>query len=62
MIYNIVNEKVLNPFNPTYSIHIYEDNIINDLKLDFLKNFLLNFEKEALKKIFFLFRRWNRIK
>lgn len=50
MIYNIVNEKILNPFNPIYSIHIYENNIIDDLKLDFLKNFLLNFEKEAIKK------------
>tara|TARA_R110000822_G_C15113551_1_gene473223 strand:+ start:52 stop:702 length:651 start_codon:yes stop_codon:yes gene_type:complete len=50
MIHNIINERILNPFNPTYSFYLYEDNIQSSLKLDFLKQFILNFEKDCLKK------------
>jgi len=50
MIHNIINERILNPFNPVYSFYIYENDVLNNLKLDYLKKFILEFEKECLEK------------
>lgn len=50
MIHNIVNEKILNPFNPVYSFYIYENDVSINLNLNYLKHFILEFEKESLKK------------
>ena len=50
MIHNIVNEEILNPFNPRYSFYIYENDVYDSLNCNFLKDFILNFEKDSLKK------------
>lgn len=53
MIYKIQNKDTLNFFNPTYEYYIY-DNILN-IDVLYLKQFILEKEKEILKK----YPAWN---
>jgi len=47
-IYNFINEKVKNKFNPTYNFFIYED--VLQFNFQKLKQDILNLEKTIIKK------------
>jgi len=53
MIYKITNKSKLNFFNPVYEYYIYENTL--DTNLNYLKHFILQKEKEILKK----YPAWN---